>query len=320
MLGSTQVTGDFLTGETALAVLASPDFDVMAFGPRHAGIAAKMGVDLSEIIQIMTYVPLALRGDAHRAARVQAARIVGLGHADAMAVLPGVAQHLAHVLQTPGRHDLMADVVGPMTESLVSALIGVPLQSPPDAMISRVFSETIGMAKRRRMNEELATLRARVAVAFPDEDDAMHGARVSMAVLGRDATVGTIGMSLHDWLQGVTGVIGQHAFPPQPTRTGVPMISRQALRDTTVQGCPVAQGTIVSCDMTSLETGNVADHLRFFGAGGHVCLGRRLTLGLFAAMADAVAGVTTRLARVDMTLRRDDIFAIPQTLWVSVQA
>jgi hypothetical protein len=309
-----------MTGDTALAVLASADFDVIAFGPRHADIAAKMGVDLSEIVQIMHYMPLALRADDHRTARARAARVVGLGHADAMALLPALAHTLADVLQTPGRHDLMASVVAPMTEALVSVLVGVPLQSPPDAMISRVFSETIGIAKRRRMNDELATLRLRVVAAFPQEDAATHGARVAMAVLGRDATVGTIGMSLHHWLQGVTGVIGQHAFAPQPTRTGVPVISRQALRDTAVAGCPVAQGTIVSCDMTSLETGLAADRLRFFGAGGHVCLGRRLTLGLFAAMAEALSGVTTRLRGVEMTLRRDDIFAIPDTLWVTVQA
>jgi hypothetical protein len=311
---------DQIDGETVITVLASADFEVLAFGPRHATLAAKLGVDLSDVVQMMDFIPLALRGDTHRAARQHAARVMGLGHAEAMALLPGLAKGLADVLQTPGRHDLMACVVAPMTEALVSALVGVPLQSPPDAMISRVFSKAIGMAKRRRMNEEIAALRARVAAAFPQEDAQTHGARVSMAVLGRDATVGTIGITLHHWLQGVTGVLGEAAFPQQPTRTGVPSISRQALRDTVLDGCPVAEGAVLACNMQSLETGNDADHLRFFGAGAHVCLGRRLTLALFAELAKAMAGVTTRLVGVEMTLRRDDIFVIPDRLWVTVQA
>lgn len=310
---------DDLKGETAIAVLASQDFDVLAFGPRHAHLAERTGVDLSAVVQMMDYVPLTLRGDAHRAARQQAARVMGFGHANAVALLPDLARQLAQVLKTPGRHDLMTAVVAPMTDALVSALVGVPLQSPPDSMIARVFSETIGIAKRRRMNDEMAVLLARVEKAFPHEGAATHGARVSMAVLGRDATIGTIGMSLHHWLQGVQGVIADHPLAPQPTRTGVPSISRQALRDTTLQGCPVAQGKILVCDMQSLETNDAADHLRFFGAGAHVCLGRRLTLALFVAMADAVAGVTTRVDKVEMTLRRDDIFAIPDALWVTVQ-
>jgi cytochrome P450 len=307
-------------GETAVAVIASTDFDVVEFGPRHAQIAARLGIDLSAVVRMIDFVPLAVRGDAHRTARNQAARVMGLGHVGAMAALPSLTQRLADVLQTPGRHDLMAEVVAPMTEALVSALVGVPLQSPPDAMISRVFSETIGAAKRRRMNDEMLALLARVTAAFPDEEAATHGARVSMAVLGRDATIGTIGMSLHNWLQGVQGVIGDHPFPPHPTRTGVPVIARQALRDTVVAGCPVAKGTTIDCNMRSLETGEGADHLRFFGAGAHMCLGRRLTLALFAELAKVVAGVTTRLAGVEMTLRRDDIFAIPETIWVTVQA
>jgi hypothetical protein len=82
----------------------------------------------------------------------------------------------------------------------------------------------------------------------------------------------------------------------------------------------VAQGTIIDSNMRSLETGDSADHLRFFGAGVHSCLGRRLTLALFGEMATAVAGVTTRIGQVEMTVRRDDIFAIPETLWVTVQS
>jgi hypothetical protein len=96
----------------------------------------------------------------------------------------------------------------------------------------------------------------------------------------------------------------------------VPVIARQALRDIVVASCPMAKGTTIDCRMRSLDTGESADHLRFFGAGAHMRLGRRRTLALFAR---AAAGVTTRLAGVEITLRRDDIFAIPETIWVTVQ-
>ena len=82
----------------------------------------------------------------------------------------------------------------------------------------------------------------------------------------------------------------------------------------------MAKGSTIDCNMRSLETGDSDDHLRFFGAGAHLCLGRRLTLALFGEMAKVLSGVTTRLAEVEMTLRRDDIFAIPDQLWVTVQA
>lgn len=309
-----------LTGQAAIAVLASPDFEVLEFGPSHGQLATRLGVDLSAVVRMMDYVPLALRGDAHRAARQQAARAMALGQGAALALLPALARRLADVLQTPGRHEVMEQVVAPMTEALVGALVGVVLDSPPDAMLSRIFSEAIGVAKRRRMNAEMVALLARVARAYPQEDAAMHAARVSLAILGRDAMIGTIGLSLHDWLVGVTGVMGDHPLPDHPTRTGVPQISRQALRATQAGGCPVAPGAVVHCDMVSLEAGDAADHARFFGAGAHACLGRRLTLALFAEMAKATAGVTTRLDQMEMTMRRDDIFAIPETLWVTVQA
>jgi hypothetical protein len=309
-----------VTGQAAVAVLTSADFDVLAFGPAHAKLATRLGVDLSAVMQMMDYQPLALRGEAHRQARLHAARVLAAGQGAAMALVPVLAGDMAQVLQTPGRHEVMAGVVVPMTDALLGALVGVALDAPGDAMLSRIFSKTIGIGKRRRMNAEMQALLARVRQTFPDEDAALHGARVAMGVLGRDSTIGSIGLSLHDWLMECSGIIGDRPFAPYPTRTGVPVVSRQALRDTTVGGCPVSAGGIVDCDMTHAEAGDSADAARFFGSGAHACLGRRLTLALFAEMSKALCGVTTRVEKVEMTMRRDDIFAIPETLWVTVQA
>ena len=303
----------------APGVLASPEFDVVPYAGRYAALAARLGLDFGAILDMLGHIPLCLSGADHAAQRQDVARLLGETRSRVQAALPGLAaRHLAP-LARPGEVELMEAAVLPLVDEVIALLVGIPTGLPADTLISRVFSQAIGVAQRRRLEAEAAGLAARLAAAFPDEAPLRRGSRLALAVLGRDALIGTVARSLHAHVAGLDGApLSARPMPEVPSHTGVPYIDRMARADTRLGDRPVAAGEGVRCALASLEGGAEADRLRFFGAGPHVCLGRPLALELFAAISAHVAGLSVRVEILDYRLRRDDVFALPEVFKVRI--
>ena len=169
------------------------------------------------------------------------------------------------------------------------------------------------------MDAEIKDLVDRFAADFPEDSSDRLGDRVTLAILGRDALIGTLGSSLHAFLEKQEGMpLFGARFDPVPTHTGVPFIDREARFDTDVAGVSVAEGHEVRCQLQSFSEEPARHRGRFFGAGAHLCLGKPVSLDLFREISDHLHQLATRAKVLDFALRKDDVFNIPDTFEVEV--
>lgn len=327
-------------GAKAVRVLSHPDYEVVPYAARYLALADRLGLDFSNIMVLLDHLPLAISGASHDAQRADVARLMAERRVAAMAALPQIMDLHFAALGRAGSVDLMADCVQPAVDSLLQTLADVAFATNEASLVSRVFSRTMGVAQRRTLEAEAARLRALIRKTHPNEPDLRHGSRLALLVLGRDALSGTLGRSLHHHLVSLSGqpqsgqfrsgdispdqtlpgqtranspLHGQQLYgqplPVVPTHTGVPYVDRISRQGTAPD---------IRCRLGSLEGGTADERLRFFGSGAHVCLGRALTLDLFAAVSAQLATFRTRVTVTDYHLRKDDVFAMPQVLQVTV--
>ena len=223
-------------------------------------------------------------------------------------------------LRRVGSCDALSEIVLPCVDDVMGALTGLPMKVRGDALISRVFSQTMGVARRKRLNAEIEDWRSQIAEAFPEEDAMRREARLSILVLGRDALIGTVALSLRAHFEQVEGnPLSSAAMPTVPTHTGVPFVDREAQADLDLGGCPIHAGETVRVALDGFQGMPDASRLRFFGAGRHLCLGRPLSLELMERISATLATVRTRVAVADFRLRKDDVFAFPETFRIEIR-
>ena len=225
--------------------------------------------------------------------------------------LQGHVDRAAAVLDRPGRQDLVPTMLVPLVHGVLSDLSGLPVTDlPPETAVSSLFSKAAGVSRRRRMNAELATLLDNARRRYPADPEEDHLARLALAILGRDAMMGTFGLSLGALFEQAAGrPLNQIAPETLPPLTGVPYIDRIARAD----------GTVVRLRLDRFgQTGAPRDRMRYFGAGAHTCLGRPVSLDLWRRLVLALGTSARRVRVVELALRRDDVFALPERLIAEV--
>jgi hypothetical protein len=206
-------------------------------------------------------------------------------------------------------------------DDFLGALRGVTAELGPGSLLSRIFSASLGIAKRRRLNEEIAFYRDRVAAAFPGDAPLRQDARLALAILGRDSLTGTLALSLRAHFEAVADQpLLSRSLPAIPTHTGVPYVDREALADREVDGSRVLAGETVRLALASLEGQGDATRQRFFGGGAHLCLGRPLSIALMERISGELATMPTRVSLRRFALRKDDVFAFPEAFEIEVLA
>lgn len=304
-------------GDQALEVLASQDFHTVPYGARQDALAQRLGIDLSAVTFALTHVPLALNGPEHRRKRAAIGRAIRDGQRELIPHLPTLVETHFGPLARPGDVDVMDRCVTPFITAALARLTGCDPKTDM-SMVSRIFSQSIGVSQRKRMQAQIAALRAELSEKYPNDDEAV-GERIALLALGRDALVGTIALSLLKHLQDLSGApLSSCPMAATPTRTGVPYIDRSAREGARFDGHDLAEGEQVRCQLASLEEAPKLEASRFFGAGAHVCLGRPISMTLFAEIADYLSAVNTHIDVLDFALRKDDVFRLPDRFTVRV--
>jgi hypothetical protein len=301
-------------------ILKCRQLQVVPYAARVAALSDHLGIDLSATLYAFAHLPLCQQPDTHAAVRRAAANLIAERIDSLRSAIPQMVKRHCAVLGTPGRVHLMQDVIAPIVSDTLSILVDMPIDVAEHEQISRIFSQSLGVAKRRKLDNDLRHLTARLREAFPDASESVLGVKLALAILGRDAMMGTFGCSLHDLAKKVEGAAWcSITWPDIPTRTGVPYVERVAFADVTVDGELFASGSIIRAELADYET--TADprrRLGFFGAGPHVCLGRAATLETWGAIAAFLAKSTARPRVVAYAERRDDVFNIPEVLTLEI--
>lgn len=303
-------------------ILKSRELDVVPYAGRVGALADRLGLDFSATIHALEAIPLCQSRERHPAVRRAMAEMVAARTEDLRRAIPGIVARSTTALTRPGRVDVMAEVVMPMVSDMISGLIEMPFDVAETGQISRVFSQALGVAKRRRMEEELARLTETLRARFPALDEEAIGLKLSLSILGRDALLGTFGCSLHAMADQAAGrSFAALDWPDLPPRTGVPYIDRVALVSVRVGDRPVDPGGNIRARLADYEgSDDPRAGLSFFGAGAHLCLGRALSLDLWRAMTAALSASPMVPRVLAYGLRRDDVFHIPETFDLEVSA
>ncbi|MCR8725577.1 hypothetical protein [Frigidibacter sp. ROC022] len=301
-------------------ILKSSHLDVVPYALRVSALSERLGIDLSSTLFALHSVPLCQGRGSHAEIRRAAAGLIADRTPALREAIPAMVEERCAVLCRAGRVEVMEEVIRPLTSDTLSILVGMPIDMGDYDLISRIFSQTLGVAKRRRMERELGDLVSRLRRAFPDAGDDIVGLKLALAILGRDAMMGTFGCTLHDLARAQEGGAWSALdWPEVPTRTGVPYIDRIALKQVSVGGETHAEGDTVRAQLTRLEAAeDPRARLGFFGSGAHLCLGRALTLDLWSALSACLAQSSARVRVCDYALRRDDVFHIPQILMLEI--
>jgi len=307
------------SGQDAVSVLSSSEYCPIHYRERHAALAQRLGLSVESILFSLEHIPLCLDGDLHVQKRREVAKLIG----ERRTIVDGaideiVAKNFGGFART-GRIDVMATCVIPAVDELIAALIGVETGLAEDSLVSRVFSQTKGVAKRRRMDAELSQLLDRVKSQFPDDSRDRIGSRIALAILGRDALQGTIARSLRAHFENLDGKpLHSKSMAPVPTHTGVPFIDRQAKVEIELAGDLIAKDDVVRCHLDSFEGDADGDRSSFFGAGSHLCLGKPISLKFFQEISRFFNQLNTCVRETEFQLRKDDVFLIPSTFKVEI--
>lgn len=298
------------------SVLTSPLLDVVPFADRIAALSARTGLDFSTTVFALRALPLAADRSRHAPLRRALAAMMAQRLPVLRARMPALVAARLGVLAGPGDIDMMGEVVVPLVGDVLSDLSGVALGPGECDLVSRLFSEILGPARRVRLEGELRLLRARIETTFPDASEEDIGQRMALVILGRDALIGTLARSLEALFR-EGRPFGALDWPDAPPRTGVPFIDRVAVAEGRLGGRDLHPGDSLRAALQLHETG-IGDVLGFFGAGAHLCLGRTPALDLWREIGRHLGTLPGRPEVTAFVLRKDDVFAYPETFLLKV--
>jgi len=156
----------------------------------------------------------------------------------------------------------------------------------------------------------------------PDADDDEAGMRLGLAVIGRDATIGTVAESLVRMFGAAEGQpLSALDYPKYAPQTGVPFVERIVETPMELAGVALEAGTRLRLVLQTYALGPPESHHRFFGAGAHACLGRPVSTDLWQALGVQLRQFDSRVRVVSYALdRRNFVFNIPRQFEVEVTA
>ncbi len=299
--------------------LTSANLDVPRYGSDYQEIANRFSIDFGALRYALEHIPLTNSGEVHARLRRRMAEFLAARLAPTQHWLDERMGALLAPFFAPGPVEVISASVLPIVRGLMASLIALDdMPEPVTDSPSLLFDRSIGMAKRRRVDAELAMLRDAIAQRLgPDADEAAVGVRLALLILGRDATLGTLGYSLLGLLSGNEGKrLCDIDYPDGPVATGVPHVERIVITPFNHGGHRFEVGQTVRILMQGLEyaDGEVPS-ARFFGSGIHACLGRPVSILVWRSMTRVLATSTLRARIVGSEPRVDNyVFACPLSL------
>lgn len=295
-------------GARAVACLRAPEHMAVRLQDRVQAVAERLNLAIPAVRSVSARLPLSLNGAEHKAARADVAALLQKTSPDLTARIPTLVAERFAPLARPGEVDMLGTVIVPLVNDVLAGLSGTDYAAGPDSLISRLFSQSLGPARRRRLEAEMADLVGAVRRAHPEDPEDVIFARITLVVLGRDATIGTLSESLATALRPDSA-----GFARVPLATGVPYVDRIA-----PGAGPEDAPRILRCQLDTLTGEDDRTRLGFFGAGPHTCLGRPVTLALFDAISTWLSRADRQIDILAFERRRDDVFYVPSIFRVAV--
>ena len=307
------------TPELIESIQKNPAFRVVDQSGELERIKARLNLDLSHTARVFDHVPVNVEGQEHGARRRRIAKALSARTAEALERFDRLARRLcAEHLGRPGTSDLVSDLFEPLILELAHGLSGVTLSRRPDFLSpTQIFDKSLGLSRRKLINEQIGLLRAKACEAMPDED---ADTAVALAILGSDTILGSLALSFVERISAHPGrALRDIDWGDRLTATAVPFIERQALETVRFGETQVKPGEIVRLYLDRLALEDVDQRDRFFGTGRHSCAGRAVAQQAWRLLC-AVLVASPYHIRIDgLKLREADcMFLFPCEIKVTV--
>lgn len=304
-----------------ISVLTSPQFDVVDYAPRYARLGEALKLDFSHILRTLEFVPICVESAKHAPLRRQIGELIAADQVRVRNMAPLVAAGLLAPLRQAGDYDLVSAVLKPYVQKTLRLLSGISLdESVVDhSLLSALFSQSIGVARRKRLNDQLGTVWNWLDQVYAHETESQRGVRLALIILGFDATLGTLAGSLHAALPNGPIAFNALEFASAPTRTGVPYVDRRAIASANHPAAKAQADGLARVRLDAFEADERAhERHRFFGAGAHACLGRALATDLWRTLCEALQGLPGQIEVLDLVWAHSDVLRVPEVFWVRV--
>ena len=303
-----------------LDYLKSKDLHCVPYSERYQKLSKDFDQDFDAIITVLAQTPLCVEGQEHVNSRKEMALLIASRLKHLRKQLPAMIDKYCAILDTPGTVDLMGQVINPLVHNFLDEMAGVALSLDQNNDISSVFSKTSGMRKRRKINEQLASLQESLRASLPNHSDADIQRKVALGVLGNDALRGTFGTTLYHILANADcNPLSNLVYPKIPNYSGVRFVDRIAIQDTEVCKHALQAGEEFEVKFNELHKRKTdSEKMALFGGGKHTCLGKGIALEVWDAVVFNLSQKQVTCTVKSYKERKDSVFCIPEEFLIEV--
>jgi hypothetical protein len=311
--------------ESCERLLASPNTRPASYSEDYVALESRLGLDFSNVLLAFLHIPMCLHDEEHRMARRRVAEHLVARRADLSNRMTKSLATYLQALHRQGEIEIISQVLEPLILSVTEAVTDIPLSVAAECRaVSTIFDKSIGPRKRQRVDAELGRMRAAIVCKLgPSTSEGTIGLRLALAILGRDTLLGTLGESLYSVLYRNQGRrLNEISYPQIPPETGVPYIERMAVRPFYDGQTQFATGDRIRIYLQAFAYSESSVHnSKIFGVGGHLCLGKALSLDLWNGITSSLSKIPLYAEIVAHDLRTDDyVFVCPSRLGVRLHA
>lgn len=269
-------------------VITSRDFSTFRMGDQYRLLAKRTGHDFGASIALLDRLPTFMEGRAHKATRkAMALRNDANKAAQLAAADTYLADFTARELRAGNSVDLMQAFALPLVDALAMATTAAGGRPTPPMEFIRLFpslfSSHTPLARRIAINTML--------VALADGADEAVFDDLALLVLGIYPLSGSLALTLHAAFAAQPETpLRAIRWPDRFAASALHYVDRVCRRDTTVGDEAFAAGERVRSLIQSADWAHAQNQGMTFGAGAHLCLGRRLSEAIWDKVTRVLGG------------------------------
>ena len=255
-------------------IIDNPEFRVHNYEPKNLG--EKLKLNFQHLIKIVSYFPIALEDEEHKAARKKYALKISSKYDESLICFKNALSSKLHKINSPHTAiDLVQNVIEPSLKSALMLLSGLDiLKDCQLGSISQILDEKLSINRRIELNHQIAIILEGLPSNI-DIDEKYF--MIAVFALGYDSLLGSITSSVAmTLLENNSKRINEINWSKDIPYTGVPVIERVAKKDCQIGHTIIKSGEKVKLYIESAGFINGDKSMYsslFFGHGIHKCVG-----------------------------------------------
>lgn len=287
----------WVVAEPSLIVelLRNPHAVILSIEEMIGAVEQAYGVDFPHVKFAARHLPLFLEGDIHVERRRSFSRYLAARLTQLETRIPELVERHLRPLRGKGRVDLVSEVTGPLVRDITAIFVGRPLTQATDALeLLDLFALNKSLTRFRDLDRRVG--RAVEFLRADDAGDELLGSRFTALAMGFETLMTMLTEGLHSAFRDAPGAGSRLAMlPAHPVETGVPISYRKAAGDFAMAGHEFKVGDLFRLQLQTLGyVAREADRTWIFGAGAHSCVGKQVSLRIWAELRKAFDAMRLR--------------------------